>query len=171
MSVQTSDLYLSPQQKDLLVAALSSNQPTTKRVSMPSATTDAKPEQTPGTASGPSMPGSGHLDLSDESPFLDYSLDGEGDDSFNFDGEGRMFDDLPEDDQAADTLADAYEHLHDKRKSIDGADDDDTGGGKRREGDDKTAKKPGRKPLTSEPTTVSRSLPPCRSVTNHSSET
>lgn len=158
MSNQTSDLYLSPQQRDLLVAALSSNQPTIQRANMPSATTDTKAAQTPASTSGPSIPGSGHLDYSDESPFLDYPLDGEGDDSFNFDEEGRMFDDLPDDD-GADTLADAYEHLHDKRKSIDGADDDDTGGGKRREGDDKTAKKPGRKPLTSEPTTVSLSFP------------
>lgn len=155
MSNQTSDLFLSSKQRDLLVAALSSNQPTTKTTIMPSTTTDTKSSQTPGGTSDPSMPGSGHLDLSDESPFLDYSLDGEGDDSFNYDGEGRMFDDLPEDDPAGDILTDAYEHLHDKRKSIDGADDDDTGGGKRREGDDKTAKKPGRKPLTSEPTTVS----------------
>lgn len=155
MSEQTSDLYLSPQQRDLLVAALSSNQPASKRASMPSTTADPKLVQTPAGTSGPSVPGSGHLDLSDESPFLDYPLDGEGDDSFNFDEEGRMFDDLPDDDVGADSLADAYEHLHDKRKSIDGADEDDTGGGKRREGEDKTAKKPGRKPLTSEPTTVS----------------
>lgn len=103
------------------------------------------------------MPGSGRLDLSDESPFLDYPLDGEGDESYNFDDEGQMFGDLPDDD-AADTVADVYEHLHDKRKSIDGADEDDMGGRKRREGEDKTAKKPGRKPLTSEPTTVSHPL-------------
>lgn len=154
MSDQTSDLYLSSKQRDLLVAALSSNQPTSTRANMPSGTAEAKNTETPTGTSAASMPGSGRLDLSDESPFLDYPLDGEGDDSFNFDGEGRMFDDLPEDDEAVDVVADAYEHLHDKRKSIDGADEDDTGGGKRREGEDKTAKKPGRKPLTSEPTTV-----------------
>lgn len=90
-----------------------------------------------------SAPGSGHLDFSDESPFLDFDPDGDFDDSFGYDEEsGRMIGDLPGD-------------LHDKRKSIDGQDDDDEGGGKRREGEDKTAKKPGRKPLTVEPTSVS----------------
>lgn len=153
MSDETSDLYLSPNQTDLLVAALTSNKPIATRSNMPGGNSGAKSAETSAGASGPSMPGSGRLDLSDESPFLDYPLDGEGDDSYNFDEDGQMFGDLPDDD-AADTVADAYEHLHDKRKSIDGADDDDTGGGKRREGEDKTAKKPGRKPLTSEPTTV-----------------
>lgn len=44
---------------------------------------------------------------------------------------------------------------NEKRKSPDeDGDEDEEGGGKRREGDDKQAKKPGRKPLTSEPTTV-----------------
>jgi AP-1-like transcription factor len=46
--------------------------------------------------------------------------------------------------------------LHDKRKSIEDDDGDEDGlEPKRREGEEKTAKKPGRKPLTSEPTTVS----------------
>jgi AP-1-like factor len=44
--------------------------------------------------------------------------------------------------------------LHDKRKSIEDDDGDEDGlEPKRREGEEKTAKKPGRKPLTSEPTT------------------
>lgn len=152
MSDKTSDLYLSPNQTDLLVAALTSNKPAATRSTMPSGNAGAKTADTPAGASAPSMPGSGRLDLSDESPFLDYPLDGEGDESYNYDEDGQMFGDLPDDD-GTDNLADAYEHLHDKRKSIDGGDEDDTGGGKRREGEDKTAKKPGRKPLTSEPTT------------------
>ncbi|KAL1801726.1 hypothetical protein ACET3X_002068 [Alternaria dauci] len=79
----------------------------------------------------------------DESPFVDY-LDG--DNSFDFDNaDGDMIGSLP-----GDTPADSNE----KRKSPgDEGDDDDEGGGKRREGEDKQAKKPGRKPLTSEPTT------------------
>jgi AP-1-like factor len=79
----------------------------------------------------------------DESPFVDY-LDG--DNSFDFDNaDGDMIGSLP-----GDTPGDSSE----KRKSPgDGDDDDDEGGGKRREGEDKQAKKPGRKPLTSEPTT------------------
>ncbi|KAI4619958.1 hypothetical protein J4E80_004483 [Alternaria sp. BMP 0032] len=79
----------------------------------------------------------------DESPFVDY-LDG--DNGFDFDNaDGDMIGSLP-----GDTPGDSSE----KRKSPDdGDDDDDEGGGKRREGEDKQAKKPGRKPLTSEPTT------------------
>jgi AP-1-like factor len=79
----------------------------------------------------------------EESPFVDY-LDG--DNSFDFDNaDGDMIGSLP-----GDTPGDSNE----KRKSPgDDGDDDDEGGGKRREGEDKQAKKPGRKPLTSEPTT------------------
>jgi AP-1-like factor len=84
----------------------------------------------------------------DDSPFVDY-LDG--DNSFDYDNaDGDMIGALPGD--SPDTPGDSNE----KRKSPgDGEDaDDDEGGGKRREGEDKQAKKPGRKPLTSEPTTV-----------------
>lgn len=89
-----------------------------------------------------SEPGSGHLDFNpDDSPYLDFDIDGDGDESYDFDGNGQMIGDIPGD-------------LHEKRKSFDGNDDDE-GGGKRREGEDKSGKKPGRKPLTSEPTTVS----------------
>jgi len=104
-----------------------------------------------------SAPGSGRLDY-DDSPFLDSLLDGEGDESFDFDDQGQMFGDLPDDGSDDNGTADP-DHLHDKRKSMGGQDDDDEdGGGKRREGEDKQAKKPGRKPLTSEPTSVSRTI-------------
>ncbi|KAF2626166.1 PAP1-domain-containing protein [Macroventuria anomochaeta] len=83
----------------------------------------------------------------DESPFIDY-LDG--DNTLDFDGANsgaRMIGSLPGDSPEGEP--------NDKRKSPDedGEEDDEEGGGKRREGDDKQAKKPGRKPLTSEPTT------------------
>ncbi|KAJ4354778.1 DNA-binding transcription factor yap1 [Ascochyta clinopodiicola] len=83
----------------------------------------------------------------EESPFIDY-LDG--DTSFDFDGAdsgAAMIGSLPGDTPDAES--------NEKRKSPDeeGDDDDEEGGGKRREGEDKQAKKPGRKPLTSEPTT------------------
>lgn len=65
---------------------------------------------------------------------------------------------------AAESELDGY--LHDKRKST--GDVNDTGEAehddKRREGDDKSAKKPGRKPITAEPTTVrcfTLPTPPC----------
>lgn len=158
MSAGTSDLFLSPNQRDLLVAALTSNQPSEKQPRM-SATTKTSQStgnasHTPAPKSNNSAPGSGRLDY-DDSPFLDSFIDGEADDSFDFDDQGQMFGDLPGDGSDDNATADPH-HLHDKRKSM-GAldDDDDEGGGKRREGEDKQAKKPGRKPLTSEPTSVS----------------
>lgn len=85
----------------------------------------------------------------DESPFIDY-LDG--DNSFDFDNadDDLMIGALPGGSPSGKNGEDSSE----KRKSPDDDADDDEGGGKRREGEDKQAKKPGRKPLTSEPTTV-----------------
>lgn len=81
----------------------------------------------------------------EESPFIDYV---DGDTGFDFENvDGDMIGALPGDTPAADSS--------EKRKSPgDEEAEDDEGGGKRREGEDKQAKKPGRKPLTSEPTTV-----------------
>ncbi|KIV83592.1 hypothetical protein, variant [Exophiala sideris] len=128
----TEGLFLSPEQQDLLMAALNSNQSSTGQK-----TSSHGLDFTPSMSSAP---GSGNLNFSDESPFLDFDPQVDfGDESFDFDENARMIGDIPG-------------MLHDKRKSVDGKDDDDEGGGKRREGEDKTAKKPGRKPLTSEPT-------------------
>ncbi|KAI1608810.1 fungal AP-1-like factor [Exophiala viscosa] len=128
----TEGLLLSPEQQDLLMAALNSNQSSTGQK-----TSSHGLDFTPSMSSAP---GSGNLNFSDESPFLDFDPQVDfGDESFDFDENARMIGDIPG-------------VLHDKRKSIDGKDDDDERGGKRREGEDKTAKKPGRKPLTSEPT-------------------
>lgn len=131
MSTQSSDLFLSADQQDLLMAALNSNQPNNSGAR--SQRSDSK--------SMNFTPGSGALDFSDDSPYLDFDPDGDFDDSFDLDPNARMIGDIPGE-------------LHDKRKSLDEKDDDEEGGGKRREGEDKLAKKPGRKPLTSEPTSV-----------------
>ncbi|OCT48289.1 putative bZIP transcription factor (AP-1) [Cladophialophora carrionii] len=140
MSRQASEgLYLSPEQQDLLMAALNSNQSPKQ-----SGIQKTAPQNVNFTPSM-SAPDSGNLDFSDDSPFLDFDPDADfGDDSFDFDANHRMIGDIPDEPLSHD--------LHDKRKSVDGKDEDDEGGGKRREGEDKTAKKPGRKPLTSEPT-------------------
>ena len=93
-------------------------------------------------------PTSGRLDglESDTSPLLDYELE---DGSFDWDNTG-MIGGLP-----AISHDDDTEH-HDKRKKSTDDDDGDEGTGKRREGEEKgSARKPGRKPLTGEPTTVS----------------
>jgi AP-1-like factor len=83
----------------------------------------------------------------EESPFVDY-LDG---DNFDFDNadDDLMIGALP-----GGSPGKNGEESSEKRKSPGDDDDDEEGGGKRREGEDKQAKKPGRKPLTSEPTTV-----------------
>lgn len=143
---------LTPAQQDLLLAALASNSKANPRASAGARTGSRGSMSDKGGKNGQfdphaqTTPPSGHLDLGlDDSPYLDFDIDGDGDDAYDFDDNGQMIGDLPE--PAGD--------LHDKRKSMDGKDDDDEGGGKRRESEDKSGKKPGRKPLTSEPTTVS----------------
>jgi AP-1-like transcription factor len=142
MSGLGTDLFLSPDEQDLLVTALNSNNAGAKSGNNQQRSNTNDLTYTPQTMTNP---GSGALDLSDDSPYLDFDPDGDFDDSFGYES-GRMIGDLPE-------LSSG--DLHDKRKSIDGDDNEDEGDRKRREGDDKTAKKPGRKPLTSEPTSVS----------------
>ncbi|GCB20734.1 AP-1-like transcription factor CAP1 [Aspergillus awamori] len=149
-------LYLSPDQQDLLLAALSSNNPPAKQQnnSHPPAS-KSDPESTPGTtgsynmspAFDPSNPHSGGLGYGDdESPFLDFNPELD----FDFQGSENLIGDIP------DSLPQSEEpEPGEKRKDIDGdADENEASGKKRRESDEKAAKKPGRKPLTSEPTSV-----------------
>ncbi|KAL6709016.1 DNA-binding transcription factor yap1 [Coniothyrium glycines] len=148
--------YLDATQQDLLLAALASNNQNPNDLF--SAGLDSKshsldnqfqyPVDTlnPAYFTSPQQttPTNAFSGSVEESPFLDL-LDG--DTSFDFDNaEGDlMIGGLPGDNSG---------DPNDKRKSPeDDGEDDDEGGGKRREGEDKQAKKPGRKPLTSEPTT------------------
>ncbi|KAI9054300.1 hypothetical protein LZ554_001468 [Drepanopeziza brunnea f. sp. 'monogermtubi'] len=97
-----------------------------------------------------SVPGA--LNGFEESPFIDYDYEFEGDGSFDYSefnngSKGQMFGNLP------GSSSDGGENdTHDKRSHPEDEGDEEDGGGKRREGDEKTSKKPGRKPLTSEPT-------------------
>ena len=89
-----------------------------------------------------------------ESPFLDNYADNDGNLDFDYnDADGQMIGNLPGDEQDDDD--DEEDHLHDKRKSPGDDKEENENGGKRREGEVKEPKKPGRKPLTSEPTNVS----------------
>ncbi|PWY76997.1 putative transcriptional factor [Aspergillus heteromorphus CBS 117.55] len=147
-------LYLSPDQQDLLLAALSSNNPPQKQQNntQPSGP-KSDPESTPGNASSasfnmspafdPSQPHSGGLGYGDDdSPFLDFNPELD----FDLQGSENLIGDLPE------SLSEEPES-GEKRKDMDEPLDENEGSGKkRRESDDKAAKKPGRKPLTSEPT-------------------
>ncbi|KIW93233.1 uncharacterized protein Z519_05838 [Cladophialophora bantiana CBS 173.52] len=140
--LSTEGLYLSPDQQELLMATLNANYSPRQSTSSTQKNTPQNFNFTPNMSSAP---GSGNLEFSDDSPFLDFDPDADfGDESFDFDENSRMIGEIPGEPASAER--------HDKRKSVDGKEDDDEGGGKRREGEDKTAKKPGRKPLTSEPT-------------------
>ena len=162
------DSSLTPDQEGLLRIALSSNaaNKSSPRQSMQGALADTHHPSDPGQQSSVSMangnglftsptqktPGSGQLDSFEDSPFLDYdNLD---DGNFDWDTNGdQLFGDLP-----GGELNDDNSELHDKRKASTDDNDEDEGSSKRREGDDKggkkTPQKPGRKPLTGEPTTV-----------------
>lgn len=125
--------FLSPHQQDLLLAALNSNKSpdkppaiSTSNLHMSSTnSTDSPAQQTPGSAT---------LAGSNESLFDEYC---------DFDADGYFDFDL--------SSAGGDESLHDKRGHPDDEEEEGgEGGGKRR--NEKGSKKPGRKPLTSEPT-------------------
>lgn len=142
------NFLLTPQQQTLLFAALNSNRP---------------------QATGSSGGGGGGLTLSpnsfesspmqngsssgfQESPYLDnYNYEDIGDSNFDFSLMGdqpKMIGDLPETAKSDSSEGDG----HEKRSHPD--DDDEGNDPKRRESTDKVPKKPGRKPLTSEPSSV-----------------
>ncbi|KAK1689056.1 transcription factor PAP1 [Colletotrichum godetiae] len=149
------NFILTPQQQSLLYAALNSNKqqlanqsPTTKDNSMSPSSYQTSPAQ------GAAATGF------QESPYLDnYDYDF-GDSSFDFDvstvGQAKMIGDIPGGAQSAkSTKSDSTENDgNDKRSHPDDDEDEDSPGNdaKRREGSEKAPKKPGRKPLTSEPT-------------------
>ncbi|KAI9885594.1 MAG: hypothetical protein M1823_002603 [Watsoniomyces obsoletus] len=169
------NLSLSPEQQELLVAALASNKPrgaTDVSKGSKMATTSSNKIKSEPMSSGRATnqakqsttelePSSTDLSLLDDfrladGSLIDYNLDLGWDDPLNvedglgMDGDetGELLDEVP----STRTNGDGPHEAHEKRKNP-GDDDDGEGGGKRREGDEKPAKKPGRKPLTSEPTT------------------
>lgn len=148
---------LSPHQQDLLFAALNSNN-VSNTSELDSTNIINKDSSTIGFSESPvQAPGSGTLNGFEESPFIDYDYEFDADGSFdNFDfsaiSQGQdMIGKIPE---SASSEGDAGE-THEKRSHPDEDDDNEEGGGKRREGEEKGSRKPGRKPLTNEPTSVS----------------
>lgn len=142
--------YLDPNQQDLLLAALASNGQNINDLGLNSQQFNYPVDLNQNFFASPqqSTPATGFSNVGiEESPFADY-LDG--DNSFDFDGDNGdlMIGALPGD------SPNKGDESSEKRKNPDDEGDDIEGGGKRREGEDKQAKKPGRKPLTSEPTTV-----------------
>jgi AP-1-like factor len=144
---------LSPHQEELLFAALNSNSKP-PNINKSNQSIDSLSMAPGSLAESPlQAPGSGTLNGFEESPFIDYDYDFDPDGSFDYDfgSQGQMIGKLP------GTSSDGDADTHDKRSHPDDDGEEGEGGGKRREGDEKTGKKPGRKPLTSEPTSVSPS--------------
>lgn len=158
-----SNFILTPQQQALLFRALASNQPSS-----------ASPQQNALSLSPASLtksPAQGGSGEARDSPLLDYNYDFEADNSFDFDFSGEnsaaMIGDLPDassgksnQSSKASSKAGSPENENtDKRSHPDDEDDDkEEGSAKRRESEGKVPKKPGRKPLTNEPSSVSGTL-------------
>ncbi|KFY60767.1 hypothetical protein V497_03365 [Pseudogymnoascus sp. VKM F-4516 (FW-969)] len=148
------NFILSPHQQDLLFAALNSNRATATDQQNGDGQTIAPAAAFDNTTSPLQAPGSGTLGNLEESPFIDYDYDFDNEASYgeyDFSNlpQGQMIGNLP----GTSSDGDAAPHdSHDKRSLSEDDENDEEPDGKRREGDDKTSKKPGRKPLTSEPT-------------------
>ncbi len=169
------DLALTPDQQQLLRTVLSSNRPpnpATRQYPTPGSS-PKKPHNSRSNSnlkqnqnSSPSNPNSKMFDSPvqetpdsgnlgsagfDESPFLEFEDDG----NFDWDTNGdMMFGSLPGEENQDEN------EQHPKRKNSEDDEEDGEGDNKRHEGNDKSVKKPGRKPLnSSEPTTVSHNTP------------
>ena len=152
------DLSLTPDQEGLLRTALSSNPQSSPqragKISKSPGSQKTNPQLgSAAMANGPSLyasptqngPDPSLISSLDESPLFEDLDDG----NFEWENGGdQLFGDIPENDFNDDG------ELHDKRKASMGSEDGEEGASKRQEGDGKTPKKPGRKPLTAEPTTV-----------------
>jgi AP-1-like transcription factor len=162
MSRSDPEYPLSHNQQDLLVAALASNLPTSMQKASPGRVVNTQEKDNDisvkqngyqsNTKDYSNQPAQNTFPVdqlleADDSPYLGFDLDADGDDQYDFENNGQMLDDF------AGDINDVND-LHEKRKSLDDEENDDEGGGKRREGEG-GSKKPGRKPLTAEPTTVS----------------
>jgi AP-1-like transcription factor len=145
------NLYLSPEQEQQLLQALAAQQNgnANSLSPHPSSTLSVSPSSFSGS------PQQRNLHGVQESPYLDnydYSF---GDSSIDFDTSdltAQMIGDLP--DSAKSDSADNDSGEKEKRAHPDDGEEEAAKGAKRRESTEKVPKKPGRKPLTSEPTSV-----------------
>lgn len=144
------DFILTPQQQSLLFAALNSNRPS-------NAPTNAGLNLSPPQFDGSPVQAADGLASFQGSPEFDYDYDIAGPDSsfdFSFDdtAQPKMIGDLPGANKAS-SKSDSPESESPEKRSR--PDDGENSGAKRRESEEKVAKKPGRKPLTTEPSSVS----------------
>ena len=144
---------LSARQEELLFAALNSNK-TSSFDNSPTQAVNESVSMAPGSLTESPVQ-AGTSNGFEESPFIDYDYEFDADGSYDYDfandNNGLMIGKLP------GTSSDGDADTHEKRSHPDDEDDEEEGGGKRRESEGKGSKKPGRKPLTSEPTSVSTS--------------
>ncbi|KAI8965179.1 PAP1-domain-containing protein [Daldinia sp. FL1419] len=158
------NFILTPQQQNLLFRALTSNQPGGSNNNGSNNALSLSPES---STKSPvqNQKDTPNLDVQNgisngihESPFLDYDYDLGPDTGFDFDfthdDQAKMIGDLPGASPKENSKASSPDNdSPDKRSHPDDDDEDDMeeGGGKRRESEGKIPKKPGRKPLTNEP--------------------
>ncbi|KAJ8119343.1 hypothetical protein ONZ43_g3687 [Nemania bipapillata] len=157
------NFILTPQQQNLLFRALTSNQPSSGNADQGSLTPESL---TTSPAQNHKTIGFNESTAPSESPFLDYDYEVGQDSSFDFDfthdsqiDQAQMIGELPGSspdgsDGAKDTskASSPDNESSDKRSHPDEDDDEEAeSGAKRRESEGKVAKKPGRKPLTNEP--------------------
>lgn len=143
---------LTPQQQTLLYAALNSNRPN-------NAPSNAGVNLSPVQFDGSPLQG-GALSSFQNSPDLDYDYDFAGPDSsfdFSFDdtNQPKMIGDLPGTKREFRSESAESESPEKRSHPDDDGDEEENSGAKRRESEEKVAKKPGRKPLTTEPSSVS----------------
>lgn len=147
------DFTLTPQQQSLLFAALNSNrQPNGSPI-------NGAMNLSPVSYNNNSPQQNGFQ----ESPIIDYDYEfSNGDTSYDFsfadDSQVKMIGDLPDSNRSGSgsgsDKAGSDNNDNEKRSHPDD-DDEDESNAKRQETGEKVAKKPGRKPLTTEPTSVS----------------
>lgn len=146
------NFVLTPQQQNLLFAALNSNKSpsaaaSNSALSFPASSLDGSPNL--------GVDGVGSYQ---NSPDLDYDYDfGAPDSSFDFSfndaDQAKMIGDLPA--PSSTSKSESPDGDSPDKRSHPDDDEEVNTGAKRREGEDKVAKKPGRKPLTTEPSSVS----------------
>lgn len=148
------DFILTPQQQSLLFAALNSSKQSSVNGGM-----------NPSPISYNNSPQQSGIQ---ESPVVEYDYDFTGDAGYDFsfadDSHAKMIGDLPGSNDAGSGSASRFgsdkggseSNDNEKRSHPDDEEDDDEGNAKRQETGEKVAKKPGRKPLTTEPTSVSQ---------------
>lgn len=147
--------FLTPHQQNLLFAALNTNkqQVSASATQNPVSVSPSSFKNSPGNSSAIA---GGYQD----SPFLDNYDYEFADSSFDFSFAGNdqaaMIGDMPSTSDKSDTPDD---DIHEKRSYPDDDDEALENDAKRREAGEKVPKKPGRKPLTSEPTSVCCRLP------------